>query len=315
MLISVPSICKDPVFRRMKTVKCTYDTKKNVKVQMIKPKATAYFGLKDVNDDDDIGNGEQITIDFFIRHTKSYLGGGSYGAFGGYDITLLHLEKPAASDYKTACLPSPSFPDNDRKGRLAGYGRYTRDPCQTDEYGPSKYHYCAKESPCNDKKPPPQKAICKEFFESSASKSIGDVSDIILLGAKKKQTYCFLDKSPKKGSSGWCNVDLDATQMQSTHATESWGFCGKDCFKDDEPASGVLRKVDDIDILEEGLCNDYLKSTIGSSVEVMPQILCIGRNEKIKMAAFKVEGDSFKEVDSTNIPNKSEMSPGKQFSC
>ena len=57
-----------------------------------------------------------------------YRGGGTYGHFGGYDITLLEMAKPIVG-FQTACLPSPSF-DDLRAGKddtmIAGYGRYFR---------------------------------------------------------------------------------------------------------------------------------------------------------------------------------------------
>ena len=67
-----------------------------------------------------------------------YRGGGTYGHFGGYDITLLEMDRPIFG-FETACLPSPSF-DDLRSGKddtmIAGYGRYLRclQDLSTNEY-------------------------------------------------------------------------------------------------------------------------------------------------------------------------------------
>jgi hypothetical protein len=45
----------------------------------------------------------------FIRHAKSYKGTGKYGRYGGYDISLIQLEKPVSAKYGApACLPNPT---------------------------------------------------------------------------------------------------------------------------------------------------------------------------------------------------------------
>ncbi len=47
-------------------------------------------------------------------------GGGNYGTFGGYDITLVKLEQPVPPQFGTpACLPTPSF-DDLKTSSLAG---------------------------------------------------------------------------------------------------------------------------------------------------------------------------------------------------
>lgn len=277
---------------------------------MINPVGNAYFGLEDVSNKEEIKNATKIKIDYIILHNKSYRGGGSYGDYGGYDITLIHLEKPALF-YITACLPKPNFPDNSRKGQLAGYGKYVRNHCQTDEYGPSKYHFCADPVSCETVKSHPQNSLCKKFFEDPVSNNLGDISDIILVDSTNNETYCYQDKSPKEGSVGWCHVNQDATIIQELSTTDSWGFCDKDCTKNDEPTAGVLRQIESVDIIEENLCNTYLEQ-VAQSVKVKPQILCIGKKEKIKMTVFDVDGTSFKKADSSKINHKSEMSPGKQ---
>ena len=67
------------------------------------PKGKVYIGIDDV-DKDPTKNAEQmIEIKRHIRHKDSYRGGGSYGNFGGYDVTLLQLEKKVTR-FKPACL-------------------------------------------------------------------------------------------------------------------------------------------------------------------------------------------------------------------
>ena len=72
--------------------------------------------------------------------------GAGYRDFGGYDITIGHLEHPFRR-FKLACLPGPLF-DDIRSGKddstIAGYGRYIRkdEICQTNRFGQMKFHYC-----------------------------------------------------------------------------------------------------------------------------------------------------------------------------
>ena len=292
-------------------MKCHYDARKNVKVKMIAPIGKAYLGLNDVTKEEDIDHSTQINIDFFILHRNSYKGGGAYDGYGGYDITLVHLKNPAYF-HITACLPGPTFQDSGIKAILAGYGKYVRNNCQTDEYGPSKYHYCAETSICNSEEPHPQNSLCKNFFEDPVSNKLGDVTDIVLIGSDNNETYCYQEKSPKVGSSGWCHVDQDASKIQVLSPTDSWGFCGKDCSESDEPLFGVLRIVEDVDILNENLCNTYLEKSVKSYVTVMPKILCVGRKEMIKTVAFEVDGTSYKKTDLSKINNRLKFSPGKQ---
>ena len=278
---------------------------------LINPRGTAYLGIKDFKDPIDILNGIGITIDFYWRHHKTYLGDGAYGTYGGIDITLLHLKTSADSVYPPACLPRMAFQDTDRKANIAGYGQYKRDSCQTDEFGPSKYHYC--NSTCVTNQNPPQNALCEEFFKNSASKDLGNLQDIILLSGSEI-TYCFRNESPKPGSDGWCHVTIDALNLNKLQETESWGFCGKDCKQDDEPEMMVLRKVEDIDILPEKLCNMFLQNSFSKGeAKVEPQILCIGIIDRIDIKVFKVRRNGRKEKDSSQIHHISEIYHGKLF--
>lgn len=291
-------------------VRCQLDSQKNVKIYLLNPGGIVYFGISDLTDISDVLQGKRTKMEYYIRHSKSYRGGGSYGKYGGIDITLLRLQEPAEAIYTPACVPTPAFPDSGRKASLAGYGRYYRQSCQTDEYGPSKYHYC--NSTCDIVHKPPQQGLCKQFFTSSAAKALGKFQDIVLTGSGQRFIYCYASKSPEITSAGrgWCRVNLDASKIGEITDDESWGFCGKDCNTDGEPEYNVLRKVDDIDILNDRLCDKFLKESLGPSVAVVPQILCIGRVAKIDIQAFKLTGKGFLKVNPSGMHHKMEAIPG-----
>ena len=58
---------------------------------------------------------------------------------------IMKLKKKSKKG-KPACVPGPGMQDTTGQEKLvatlAGYGQYTRESCQTDSYGPMKYHYC-----------------------------------------------------------------------------------------------------------------------------------------------------------------------------
>ena len=156
-----------------------------------------------------------------IRHAKTYLGGGSYGTYGGYDITLLELATAVPAAYGSpACLPTPSFRDNAIKATLAGYGQfYRRDMsdedkqrCQTDEYGRNKFHMCRDlgrgEAVCHMDKPPPRNRACAAFFAATKMKYPEEYEEVQLVDeGSGNSTFCFADASPKAQSRGWCETD------------------------------------------------------------------------------------------------------------
>lgn len=43
-------------------------------------------------------------VEYFIRPNGAYPGG-NYGSYGGYDIILIKLKKPADKQWKPICLP------------------------------------------------------------------------------------------------------------------------------------------------------------------------------------------------------------------
>ena len=78
---------------------------------------------------------------------------------------------------------------------------------------------------------PPSPPACKKFFnhKDTPNSIPSDVTEVIV-SDKDGEHYCYREASPKEGSWGWCNIDLDATDTSNLKEVESWGFCSKDCF-------------------------------------------------------------------------------------
>ena len=78
-----------------------------------------------------------------------------------------------------------------------------------------------------------------------------------------------------------------------------WGFCGKDCFLDNKTInSGILRQKQNVEILSEELCEDYLNRALESwgKPTVRPKILCIARTEKWKESIWQKTEDGYHTV-------------------
>ena len=130
---------------KCKTLVTVEDGKRieNLEIFPLEPRGAVFLGVEDMNDADSIRRGQFSEIRSAIRHGHSYLGGGSYGDFGGYDITLITLVTPLSG--RRACLPHLQFKDDGHDlGKLAGYGMYARkkNKCLTNQYGRMKYRYC-----------------------------------------------------------------------------------------------------------------------------------------------------------------------------
>jgi len=299
---------------------CTEIQDGNVKIKITNTEGFAYFGVVDVNNPEEVAKGDKIEIDYMVWNSESYRGGGNYGEHGGYDLALFRMKRPAPSKYSPACLPGQDYVDNAIGGAyrskqsadLAGFGAYHRkdkgkSKCETDGYGKSKYHYCAKEgnTGCKTDQNPPQSSVCERFFAdtSTPNKVPDDESETIIISGRREY-FCYHNRSPKTKSNGWCEVKTDASQMQRKHRLEttSWGFCSKDCYLDDSEESSVLRYVQGIDILNENLCQEYLKSTIRRNVEIDPRILCIGYKKTLKYSMWQELTSGFEQIK-----------PGKDF--
>ena len=78
----------------------------NLEIVPISPKGKVWMGVDDISK----AEGESSEIKRVIRHAYSYKGGGDYGSFGGYDITIVELDK-SLTKFQKACLPSLQFND------------------------------------------------------------------------------------------------------------------------------------------------------------------------------------------------------------
>jgi len=282
----------------------------NLEIVPIKPKGKVWMGVDDMNNQESLGRGESGLIKRAIRHAFSYKGGGNYGKFGGYDISILELETPL-SRFKPACLPSPSFTDT-IPGKLAGYGRYFRNDgqtCQTNAYGEMKFHYCNnRRGTCRSDRPPPVSEACVKFFNHpDTPKDIPDDKDEIMIAEVKQNVsgnflesdYCFRQENKENKAFGWCYTE--GNYYSPTHPKESydgWGFCSEDCFLDPSSEdSGVLRIVDHVDILPENICEKFLKWSFQyGEVKHKPLILCVGKIYDWSTGVWVKEGKSYRRV-------------------
>jgi len=298
------------------TVKCTFFKNGNIKIDIIQPEGVAYLGVADINKFEERVFGESVKIDFVVRHAQSYQGGG-YHSYGGYDISLIHLEKPAPVKYKPACLPGPNQKDNsigpgynqEEQANLAGYGRYYRTPCMTDQFGPAKFHYCENPKSCSESVPKLHPE-CHKFFAdpTTPDKVPVDDEDLIIVSRKGRRIsaiHCHQLVSPLKDSKGWCKVTKDASDLSiGLHSKRAkkdmWGFCSKDCYLERKPHEdhSVLRKLKNVDILDDKLCQVFLNLSLPTStVEVYPQILCVGFVKPLKYSVWsKTSSGHYKEV-------------------
>ena len=220
---------------------------KNLEITLVHPKGRVWIGVEDIRDRSQVAMGQTTTIKKAIRHAHSYRGGGTYGHYGGYDIALLELD--SALHAKTACLPSPSFSDQDTFGQLAGYGKYLRNQgktCETNQFGLSKHHYCSDFSSCRHDKPPPQHDQCKQFFSKVKNWSEGSKYNEALIVKDGNTVSCHKEVNPEKGDYGWCETRGDYYSLENPEKfARSWGFCSSDCFLDADAGDGqVLRKID-----------------------------------------------------------------------
>jgi len=276
-----------------------------------KPPSKAWVGINKVKMNKQKNQANMYEIKRHIRHGQSYRGGGSYGSYGGYDITLLELARPVIG-YRPACLPGPKFDDirlMEKNTILAGYGKYLRtkgETCQTNKFGPMKKHYCDKDygvgnAACIKDQPAPNHKECFKFFKNPNTPNHFQGKEIRITGKNGKDiTICYPAMNLEDKSYGWCrtkgnyyNVDREDTEL------ESWGFCGKDCFLDAENSedTGVLRDKENIEILSEDLCDKYLNISLNwQKVEVRPQILCVAENNKWKEEHWQKTDGGYKRM-------------------
>jgi len=309
-------------------LKCRYLKRTGAFEIISDPPSKAWLGVNNINQRRVNKNQEEVHVKRHIRHIKTYRGGGTYGPFGGHDITLLELMRPIIG-FKTACLPSPSF-DDIREGKddtmLAGYGRSVRSggqTCETNRYGPMKFHYCDKtygsgQEACNrNKEPPPQPKECDSFFENMDTPDTvpSDKEEIVIEGAGEGPVLCNPKHNPENEEYGWCFTKGNYYEVGNENDQEKgWGFCGKDCYLDtDGPNTGVLRMKDHIHILSDRLCETYLDVSLQQKPEARPRILCIAQQHHWKEEVYKKEGNSYRKVSGqTRAGNEKTMRFGKE---
>jgi len=313
----------DP-YRPSYRVTCERYVDGSTKINLLHPKGAAYVGVNNIAQFNPYGQGEMIQIDYVVRHAKSYRGGGSYGSYGGYDIALIHLERPVSKKFEPACLPGPNLKDNGIGSgydssttiSLAGYGLYFRKNCMTDDYGPSKHHYCAGK--CKTTIPPINKE-CRAFFNNPRTpKKVPDGDTDLIILKRSKAVYCSNNVSALHDSHGWCRIDADASRINSirdlTPETQSWGFCSRDCYINKNQGNFILRKKDNVDILNDRLCQRFLKGSLDGPVKVYPKILCIGGLKKFKYSVWmKNSANSYKQFPQSSYHHKLELLKGSNI--
>ena len=77
---------------------------------------------------------------------------------------------------------------------------------------------------------------CQAFFKhKDTPNSIESNLTEIIVSDEDGNHYCYMEKSPKLGSWGWCNVGLNAAEVGNrVLEVDSWGFCSKDCKLSEE---------------------------------------------------------------------------------
>jgi len=278
------------------------------------PQGLVYSGVDNIWENN--AHMEERKIKRHIRHPYSYRGGATYGTFGGYDITLLEIDSPMTGIHRFACLPGPNF-DDIRTGRhdsiLSGYGRYYRDSgltCQTNRHGPMKYHYCDKENgaakgaeACKQG-PPPTPPICKRFL--AKHKIPEGVEEVKIKLKNGKSILCNKQTNPEKESYGWC-VTKGNYYPRYDHDQDAsgWGYCSRDCYLDQEEdaaVSGVLRRVNNVKILPEKECKQYLDDSIEGTVKVYPELLCVGWKNEWKEESWEQTPHGFEKLPKSQTP-------------
>jgi len=283
------------------SLKCRWLKKSDAFEIIATPPGKAWLGVNNINQQRVNPRREEVHIKRHIRHANTYRGGGTYGFFGGHDITLLELDRPIHG-FRTACLPSPSF-DDIRGGHddtiLAGYGRYQRTggrTCETNRFGPMKFHYCDKtygtgQDACIKTDPPPQSKECESFFDDLETPDTvpSNMEEIRIQREGKKDVMCYPKHNPVDPEHGWCHTKGNYYEVGNENSHEkSWGFCGKECYLDgDVPQTGILRMKEHIHILSDKLCENYLDISLQYKPKVRPRIICVAQQHHWKEEVFE----------------------------
>jgi len=252
-----------------------------------------------------------------IRHPNSYRGGSKYGAFGGYDITMLELDAPMDGKFIGVCLPGPEF-DDIREGRddsiLSGYGLYYRDDgdiCQTNNYGPMKFHYCDQEKglgneACKTEDPVPNDPICERFYKQHEMPE--GVEEIKILTLSGKNIFCSARRNPEDVSFGWCYTKGNYYESNNPKEGQNgWGFCSRDCFLKKVgkgPRKGAIRKRENVQILPDGPCQKFLNESLSPETEVRPEIICISEIHDWREEFWKETKNGFEKGPQEDTPER-----------
>jgi len=281
------------------TVKCFHGHDGTLILTPVFPKGYIVIGKDDILDEERAEQGSFVDIHLIYRHKQSYKGGANYGSFGGYDISLIKLVNPVPEMYLPACLPTSSFNDI-QQSSIAGYGQFFREPCETDEFGPYRHHYCDKNQdgshPCSDT-PHPENQGCREFFlnQNTPNTLHEGTVEIQIVQQGVEDVYCYRAESEEPGSRGWCHVSSDYYGRRGVERSDgrtNWGFCSRFCYlNESEPQANVLRDKDDVAVLSDNLCQVYLNLSLAVEPKHRPIILCVGHLKKIRREVWrKIDG-------------------------
>ena len=209
-------------------------------------KGKVWLGVENMKKIDKV-NVSSSLIKRVIFHEHSYRGGGTYGAFGGYDIAIIELDDPIDSPHY-ACLPRITYADTAGNGIVAGYGKYFRAKCQTNKYGPAKYHYCKKGVKCQTKPAPQNHTECDNLLSKHPIRT--SYHEAMIWQKNETAIYCFKDYNQESKTYGWCETEGNFYDLQKPDEMhQSWGFCSKDCHSDrSNHGSDVLRIADNIHV-------------------------------------------------------------------
>jgi len=278
---------------------CREDRKGNYIISLKTRPWEAYVGVDNYGRLRSERGAMKFQIFTVVRHAASYKSkrNGGLGTYGGHDISLLKLSKPVPKHIGTpACLPSIRFQDV-RRSTVAGYGKSTRTKCMTDEFSPSKFHYCQKKlggNVCEHVGPPPaQDATCTAFFKKIKLSEITrfGYEEFVVYDSRANPHKCYFNESRNARSRGWCFVENDLYKYNTRSRLKSyapkWGFCSDDCYFTPNHKTGTLRIKEGTDVLPEELCDQYLNNAReGEKFEHRPEFLCVGDFRKWKTGQF-----------------------------
>jgi len=299
---------------KCKSIKTQQKGKIITNIEIFPEYGAVYLGVTDMNSAASISRGKFSEIRSVIRHGQSYRGGGTYGKFGGFDITLITLASPLHGHF--SCLPGATFQDI-APSKLAGYGNFFRknmktnkETCMTNKYGMAKFHYCKSgpEGKCQQGPPPRQSRLCRKFQNKFSEDDVDELMLTRISKTKKENTFCFPLKNKEDPSHGWCWTKGDYYDLHNYREdTTSWGYCSKDCFlSSNEQHFGVLRMVDKVDVLDGKLCDEFLDWSLSRDTKVRPRVLCVGTVTDWNIGHYVDQNGKFRKLKNRRLRDKLE---------